>query len=49
MPLKKCKSKGKSGTKFGNKGKCYTGAGGKKKAAKQARAIHASLDEKRKR
>lgn len=48
MPLKKCKSKGKAGTKFGKKGKCYTGAGGKKKAVRQSRAIHASLDEKNK-
>lgn len=36
MPIKKC---GKSGYKFGNKGKCYRT---KKQALKQGRAIKAS-------
>ena len=39
MPVKKCKAKGKSGYKYGSKGKCYTGKGGRKKAAKQGQAI----------
>ena len=42
MPVKKCKVKGKSGKKYGSKGKCYTGKGGKRKASKQGRAIKAS-------
>ena len=42
MPVKKCKAKGKSGHKYGSKGKCYAGKGGKKKAARQGRAIKAS-------
>jgi|TARA_R110001583_G_scaffold17228_5_gene69923 hypothetical protein len=42
MPVKKCKSGGKTGSKYGSKGKCYTGKGAKKKAAKQGRAIKAS-------
>ena len=42
MPTKKCTSKGKSGAKWGNKGKCYTGKGAKKKANKQARAAYAN-------
>lgn len=42
MPIKKCTYKGKSGYKWGNKGKCYTGKYGKQKAEKQARAILAS-------
>lgn len=42
MPVKKCKTKGKSGYKYGSKGKCYTGKGGRKKATKQGRAIRAS-------
>jgi len=42
MPVKKCKAKGKSGRKYGSKGKCYTGKGAKGKAAKQGRAVKAS-------
>lgn len=42
MPVKSCGSGGKSGYKYGDKGKCYTGAAGKSKAAKQGRAIEAS-------
>lgn len=41
MPVKRCKAKGKPGHKYGSKGKCYTGKGGRKKAAKQGRAIKA--------
>lgn len=39
MPLMRCTSNGKSGWKFGKSGKCYTGPGAKKKAAKQGAAI----------
>lgn len=39
MPLKKCGSDGKSGWKWGDSGKCYTGPDGKKKAIKQGVAI----------
>lgn len=42
MPLQQCTSNGKSGWKYGESGKCYTGPNAKKKAAKQAAAIHAS-------
>lgn len=39
MPIKKCQVKGKSGFKYGDSGKCYTGKNGKKKAIKQGLAI----------
>jgi len=39
MPLKKCQKNGKSGWKWGDSGKCYTGPGAKKKAIKQGIAI----------
>jgi hypothetical protein len=42
MPIKKCQSKGKTGYKYGSKGKCYTGSSAKSKAGKQGRAIKAS-------
>lgn len=42
MPFKKCSSNGKSGTKYGGSGKCYTGSGAKPKAIKQMKAIRAS-------
>ena len=42
MPVKKCKSNGKSGWKWGNHGKCYIGKNGKAKAAKQGRAAYAN-------
>jgi len=42
MPIKKCQSGGKSGFKYGDSGKCYTGKGARAKAAKQAAAIKAS-------
>jgi len=42
MPVKSCKKKGKSGKKWGGKGKCYTGKNAKKKANKQARAAYAN-------
>jgi len=48
MPVKRCSSKGKSGYRWGDSGKCYTGSGAKSKAAKQGRAIKASQTQKRK-
>lgn len=42
MPVKKCQSSGKSGKKWGNKGKCYTGPGATTKAGKQGVAIRIS-------
>ena len=39
MPLKNCNADGKSGYKWGDKGNCYTGKDGKKKAIKQGIAI----------
>ena len=39
MPLKKCTEDQKSGYKWGNEGKCYTGPEGKKKAIKQGLVI----------
>lgn len=39
MPLKKCNNDGKSGWKWGDSGKCYTGPGAKKAAIKQGVAI----------
>ena len=42
MPVKPCKAKGKSGWKWGNSGKCYTGKGAKAKAERQGRAAYAS-------
>jgi len=48
MPVKKCKSGGKSGYKYGGKGKCYTGSGAKKKASRQGRAVKASQARRKK-
>lgn len=42
MPLKSCQAKGKSGTKYGDSGKCYTGKTGRSKAIEQMKAIKAS-------
>jgi len=42
MPLKKCTSNGKSGYKWGDSGKCYTGPNAKNQALKQGRAIEAN-------
>jgi uracil-DNA glycosylase family 4 len=39
MPLKRCQSGGKSGWKWGDAGKCYTGDGAKKKALAQGAAM----------
>ena len=47
MPFMPCKSKGKRGVKYGRSGKCYTGKGGRKKAGKQAAAMHARGYKKR--
>ena len=45
MPLMRCKSGGKSGYKFGKGGKCFTGPGGRSKAAAQGGAIKAKGDQ----
>lgn len=39
MPLKKCSENKKSGWKWGDSGKCYTGPEGKKKAIRQGISI----------
>lgn len=39
MPLKKCEEGKKSGWKWGDNGKCYTGPDAKKQAIKQGIAI----------
>lgn len=39
MPLKRCSNNDKSGWKWGDSGKCYTGPGAKKKAIRQGVAI----------
>ena len=39
MPIKDCTVDGKSGRKYGDSGKCYTGRDANKKAIKQAVAI----------
>ena len=39
MPLQKCSEGGKSGWRWGSKGRCYPGPEGKKKAIKQGLAI----------
>jgi hypothetical protein len=47
MPVKGCSKGGKSGKKYGNSGKCYTGKGAASKAKKQGRAIEASKAKKK--
>jgi len=47
MPIKRCSSGGKSGHKYGNSGKCYTGKDSRSKAGRQARAIKASQAKKK--
>jgi hypothetical protein len=42
MPVKQCTIDGKSGYKYGDNGKCYTGDGAREKAEEQGRAIKAS-------
>lgn len=42
MPIKKCSSGGKSGKKYGDSGKCYTGKSANSKALKQMKAIKAN-------
>ena len=42
MPVKPCTIDGKSGWKYGDRGKCYTGPDAKKKATQQGQAIKAS-------
>lgn len=42
MPVKPCKDSGKSGKKYGDSGKCYTGKDAEAKAKRQGRAIKAN-------
>lgn len=42
MPIQRCSNGDKSGFRYGNSGRCYTGPGAKKKAQKQAVAINLS-------
>lgn len=42
MPVKSCKANGKTGKKWGEQGKCYTGSGAESKAKRQGRAIKSS-------
>lgn len=42
MPIKSCSSNSKSGKKYGDSGKCYTGKGALAKAERQRTAIKAS-------
>jgi len=39
MPIKQCEVNGKSGYKWGNEGKCYTGPNAREKAKEQGIAI----------
>lgn len=41
MPIQQCSSGGKSGYKWGESGKCYTGPGARAKAGRQASAAYA--------
>lgn len=41
MPIKRCQKEGKSGHKYGDSGRCYTGKDSRKKAERQMRAIKA--------
>ena len=42
MPTKKCTKNGKSGLKWGDQGKCYTGQDKEKKVDAQRKAIKSS-------
>jgi hypothetical protein len=42
MPVMPCTANGKSGHKFGDSGKCYTGKGSRAKAEIQGRAIQSN-------
>lgn len=47
MPVKTCTENGKSGHKWGDSGKCYTGPGSRQKAIKQGQAIKAQSSKSR--
>lgn len=47
MPIKNCQIGGKSGYKWGNEGKCYTGPDAKKKAIAQGIAIEGGFETKK--
>lgn len=42
MPIARCQDRGRRGYRWGKRGKCYTGKGARRKAARQAAAIRAS-------
>lgn len=42
MPVKRCSSGGRTGWKWGDSGKCYTGTDAKRRARAQGRAVRAS-------
>ena len=42
MPVQPCRTKKKTGAKYGKQGKCYTGPTARAKATKQGKAIKAS-------
>lgn len=44
MPFMRCSVGGKSGWKWGNSGKCYTGSDAKAKATEQMKAIKSSQE-----
>jgi len=46
MPLKQCQNNGKSGWKYGDSGKCFTGPSAREKARKQGVAIKISQQKK---
>lgn len=47
MPVKRCQKNGKSGHKFGDSGKCFTGKRSQTKAARQGQAVKSSQNRKR--
>lgn len=47
MPVQRCTKNGKSGWKWGQSGKCYTGKNAKSKAKEQGQAIKASQAERK--
>ena len=47
MPVKECQIGGKSGFKWGDEGKCYTGPDAKKKAIAQGIAIEGGFETKK--
>lgn len=48
MPIKKCQKNKQKGLKYGDSGHCYTGKDAREKAGKQARAIKANQNKRKK-